>query len=461
MGLLSSLNNTSGAAGTGVNQVPPYVASANAYGTSGNLSDTSLLGGSTLGISANENTGSQQSLVNNSLLNSYSNYTTQSLAQQQQAEVQPTGGASISPLSSVQQGVGLANQASGGSLLGGVTNSINSFGNTALGFGLPASAGTGAASVSAFGQTAADIGSNSVSFGAGADGAAASWTGATLSGTLGAAGLGYAGGSLLAGWLGENQTGGGIGGALGAGIGMAAFGPLGALAGGVLGSVVGGLFGNSQPSDETQVGGVILTNGQTTSAQDKSNTGSEYSASNNSLMSSAQTGASNLVNYLIQNGATPNQSTQNLGNDPTVNITVGGRDGYRIGTSSSNNAYQTTTTLPSGSDPASLYSALSQQILGQYNIPTSLQTQLSQTDLQGFYSPNYNSQNMNATGTSSNPVFNTPTVAPQNNNGIGILQVPVNNPTGQTNTAAATPAPQQNVQTTPTQQQPLPAGDIT
>lgn len=97
--------------------------------------------------------------------------------------------------------------------LSGITNSINGFGAN-IGFG---------------------------GFGPGMS----SFTSATLTSVLGAAGLGFAGGGLLASLMGGNQLTGGIGGGLGAGIGMIAGGPLGALIGGGLGSVVGGLFGGS------------------------------------------------------------------------------------------------------------------------------------------------------------------------------------------------------------------------
>lgn len=75
---------------------------------------------------------------------------------------------------------------------------------------------------------------------------------ASLTSVLGAAGLGAIGGGLLAGLLGENKTGGSIGGGIGATIGMLTpLGPVGALIGGALGSIVGGLFG-SNPSDRLE-----------------------------------------------------------------------------------------------------------------------------------------------------------------------------------------------------------------
>lgn len=71
-------------------------------------------------------------------------------------------------------------------------------------------------------------------------------SGATLMGTLGAAGLGFAGGSLLASLTGGNAIGGGIGGGLGAGLGFAVGGPLGGVLGGLGGSLLGGLFGGGK-----------------------------------------------------------------------------------------------------------------------------------------------------------------------------------------------------------------------
>lgn len=69
-------------------------------------------------------------------------------------------------------------------------------------------------------------------------------TTATLSGVLGAAGLGaMAGGFLNKG----NPTAGSIGGGLGAGIGMALGGPIGAVAGTLLGGLGSRLFGSKKP----------------------------------------------------------------------------------------------------------------------------------------------------------------------------------------------------------------------
>lgn len=114
--------------------------------------------------------------------------------------------------------------------LGGIVSSVNGFG-ASLGF---------AATPGGFAAPGA--------FAAGAAGPPAVMggffgSGATLAGTLGAAGIGAFGGTLLAQLTGGNQVGGGIGGALGAGIGFAVGGPIGGVIGGTLGGLGGSLFG--------------------------------------------------------------------------------------------------------------------------------------------------------------------------------------------------------------------------
>lgn len=97
----------------------------------------------------------------------------------------------------------------------------------------------------------------------------------SFSGLLGAAGLGFAGGGLLASLIGGNQMGGSIGGGLGAGAGMLLApllgigGPFGAIAGGLLGALGGSLFGQDEqrPLGNAQLGAVKngrLTFGSTT-----------------------------------------------------------------------------------------------------------------------------------------------------------------------------------------------------
>lgn len=114
---------------------------------------------------------------------------------------------------------GAGSLASGAGMLGGITSAINGFG--AAHFGMAASSGE------------AEL------FGSGG------LSSATLTGTLGAAGIGALGGNMLAGLLNLNKTGGTIGGGVGAGVGMAFGGPLGALAGGALGSLAGGVLGKA------------------------------------------------------------------------------------------------------------------------------------------------------------------------------------------------------------------------
>lgn len=75
---------------------------------------------------------------------------------------------------------------------------------------------------------------------------------ASLSGVLGAAGIGaFAGGFL--GKIGGSSTGGTVGGGLGAGIGMAVGGPVGAVIGGLVGGIGGGFFGSkSKPTSASE-----------------------------------------------------------------------------------------------------------------------------------------------------------------------------------------------------------------
>jgi hypothetical protein len=253
------------------------------------------------------------------------------------------------------------------------------------------------------------------------------------------------GGGFLANALGENPQGGAIGGAIGAGAGFAigaaygsVGGPVGALAGGVIGAIGGGLFGNNKPSDQTQVGIVTPSSGQINpdGMNKASGTGSKFSQQNADLRNNAQMGASNLAQWLIANGATPNNSGQ--GNQ--VVIKVGSRDGYQVGTQD----YKTgqlnyNTTLKSGTNPNQLYDSVSKTILSQYNLPPALQSQMQNINSSAFYDSKFNLQNaisnpgsLIANGQNGNTNnFATPTVATQNNNGRGILQVPANKPTGQ------------------------------
>ncbi|MGE0253477.1 MAG: hypothetical protein AB7H93_23630 [Vicinamibacterales bacterium] len=132
-----------------------------------------------------------------------------------------------------------------GSLLGSLGNfggSIDKLGY-ALGFGTAFDANAGLATGAGY-------------FDMPVAGAASPWTSATLSGTLGAAGLGAAGGGLLAQLTGGNSTWGAVGGGLGAGLGFVVGGPWGAAIGGAAGGALGGMLGGSASS----VGPNAMTN---------------------------------------------------------------------------------------------------------------------------------------------------------------------------------------------------------
>lgn len=124
---------------------------------------------------------------------------------------------------------------------GAITSAINSFG-ASIGFAGPLSTAggiagmPGTAGVTQFFATPAAGNVAPGFFG----------SGATLSATLGAATLGFVGGSMLADLVGLNSRNGGIGGGIGAGIGMAVGGPVGAFIGGAAGSLLGGLFGKDK-----------------------------------------------------------------------------------------------------------------------------------------------------------------------------------------------------------------------
>jgi len=121
---------------------------------------------------------------------------------------------------------------------GGLTNTVNSVG-TSLGFGSGANVYTAAGSLPW--QTAGGIANSAVTTGV-SPATGALGTSATLSSTLGAAGIGAFAGNFL-GKIGGNSTGGSIGGGAGAGIGMMVGGPVGAVIGGLAGGVLGGFFG--------------------------------------------------------------------------------------------------------------------------------------------------------------------------------------------------------------------------
>lgn len=212
----------------------------------------------------------------------------------------------LSLLNQTAQHSGLGNTASP------LVGAINNFG-TNLGFA--ATSADSAANLAAFGvapgastEAAAAAADSTASFAAGTSDLGASTVGATLSGTLGAAGLGYLGGGILAHALGENSTGGSIGGAIGAGAGMAVgassamlgaelgsfAGPVGAIVGGIGGALFGGLFGNnSTPTSASTASYSLNPGGGLTYAGGSSKNPSPQT---NAFDSTAATNFSNLTN---------------------------------------------------------------------------------------------------------------------------------------------------------------------
>lgn len=107
--------------------------------------------------------------------------------------------------------------------LGGIASGIDSFGAN-LGFAAPSAHWAGGVTPGLFGTTQ------------------------TLSGALGAAGMGAGIGSIASGLTGGNQLGGTIGGGIGGAIGSI-FGPIGTVAGSAIGGGLGGLFGPGPSSN--------------------------------------------------------------------------------------------------------------------------------------------------------------------------------------------------------------------
>ena len=90
----------------------------------------------------------------------------------------------------------------------------------------------------------------------------------SLTGVLGAAGIGALAGGYIAGFEGGNSTGGEIGGAIGAAAGDFFGGPIGGAVGSFIGSSIGGLFGNhSAPTAATSASGTFTPNGAITPVQ--------------------------------------------------------------------------------------------------------------------------------------------------------------------------------------------------
>lgn len=122
----------------------------------------------------------------------------------------------------------------GGMLSGGLSSGIGLINGLGSSLGFANGAATSLSLATPFGGSVAVPGAGTAGF---------FGSGATLAGTLGAAGLGFGAGSLLGGALGLNSTGSGIGGGLGGGLGFALGGPVGGILGGLGGSLIGGLFG--------------------------------------------------------------------------------------------------------------------------------------------------------------------------------------------------------------------------
>lgn len=124
------------------------------------------------------------------------------------------------------------NPSSFGASTGPVSSAVNQFGANA--FGLSASG-------YALNGSAVSAGEAALLTKAGATKGLTSAP--TLSGALGAAGIGAFTGSYIAKFTGGNSTGGSIGGGLGAGVGYAFGGPVGGVIGNVAGSLLGSKFG--------------------------------------------------------------------------------------------------------------------------------------------------------------------------------------------------------------------------
>lgn len=165
--------------------------------------------------------------------------------------------------------------------------------------------------------------------------------GATLSGTLGAAGLGAIGGGFLAKALGENPTGGSVGGALGAaagyafgGAGAAALGlelgsfagPVGALVGGIGGAIFGGLFGgHSAPTSASSYGYSIGPTGNLTQtsygSKNPSSVSEGFTQSANQNFSNIAQAASRALGFQYGSGVNFGAADSTLHGGPVISVT--------------------------------------------------------------------------------------------------------------------------------------------
>ena len=198
---------------------------------------------------------------------------------------------------------GFGNNSPFSGITSGITNAVDTFGAN-LGFG------AGRSVVGAAGPLQPVAGAGSL-------------TSSSLSGVLGAAGLGSLGGGLIASLTGGNTTGGSIGGGAGAAIGNIIAPGIGGIVGGLLGGIGGSLFGGKKPSNKLQVGFVNLGTGQIDpEGKDKqSQTGKKFSAENGNLRDAISNAAAQTSQFLAANGAKAVGS-------PKLMLGVGSRDGY-------------------------------------------------------------------------------------------------------------------------------------
>jgi hypothetical protein len=201
-------------------------------------------------------------------------------AYQGQVSSNQGGGPNLLDLVSNAKSISNTGSSSGTGIMGNVTSAVNNFGQ-GLGFATtaPAATYTGVAGSLPW-QAAGSLAPASVT-GAGATlpwlpggvnaaGTMTQGTGvlgsglgtsATLSGTLGAAGLGALAGNFL-GKIGGNSTSGSIGGGVGAAVGFAVGGPIGGVIGGAIGGIGGGFFGNkSKPTQADEYRGNLREDG--------------------------------------------------------------------------------------------------------------------------------------------------------------------------------------------------------
>jgi hypothetical protein len=264
----------------------------------------------------------------------------------QQAAQQPNGG-------SGNVSGGMPNLPSGGPF-SGITNGIDKIGG-GLGFAGPNMAPVLDASGALTGTAGSTLPGVS-SAGTGIMG-----SGTTLSGALGAAGIGAFAGSFL-GKIGGNPVGGSIGGGLGAGIGMAAFGPIGGIIGGLIGGIGGGFFGGAKPSNKWQSGGFNLSTGEIDPnwAKIHSASGKKFDDGNAKLRDSVLGDTSTYAKALIAAGATPKSPNQ------LFTVTAGSRDGlwYRY---AQDGKYLNSTKVNTGKDPEKFRTEAISGVRSAYN----------------------------------------------------------------------------------------------